>query len=259
MQLAVDIGNTSIKFGVFGGLKLLKCYQMPAPDNISGFNQISGIIEKLNNSKYKISQIGISSVVPNNDKKIEILILTAFKIKPLNVSVKVDLPIIIKLKNKYGLGADRICNAVFGYEYFNRKENVLIIDTGTAVTYDLVKKNGDYEGGLIAPGINTMGLSLHLKTAKLPLINFTVKSGNPKHFIGKNTESAIKSGVYFSFVESMNGIITRYKKEVKGDLKVILTGGLTNIFKNDIKHDYEHIENTVLKGINYILMYNNVF
>jgi type III pantothenate kinase len=256
MKLSIDIGNTSTKFGVFDGTELMKYYHMHTPKKKSDYTEVRMVLKEFLKIKDTEPRIGISSVVPLVDNSIRLLMLTAFKTKTLNVSSEVNLPININVRNKLSVGADRICNAVFGYEYFNRKENVLIIDTGSAVTYDLIKNTGDYEGGLIAPGINTLGLSLHMNTAKLPLIDFAVKSDSPKQFIGKNTESAIKSGVYYSFVDSMNGIIARFNEEMNGDLKVILTGGLTKIFYKDIVHDYDFIQNTVLHGINYIMMYN---
>jgi type III pantothenate kinase len=154
------------------------------------------------------------------------------------------------------LGADRICNAAAAYEFFRRKENVIAADFGTAVTHDVVLKNGDYIGGIISPGVETMAKSLHEYTSKLPIL----KKGEmyvPRNIIGRNTVEALRSGTAFASVASFEGIVSKIEKDLKRKFKVILTGGFARQIHSKTSVKTVIRENLVLEGINCILKYNN--
>ena len=129
-----------------------------------------------NKFKNKINRVGISSVVTGVNKLWTGFIKNNFSLTPLFINYKVDLPLYLKIKSPQTLGADRICNVVAGYEYFGKKENVIAVDFGTAITYDIVLRNGNYMGGIISPGIETMAKSLHHFTSKLPMLKNSDRS-----------------------------------------------------------------------------------
>lgn len=255
MNLLIDIGNSFTHFAVFNGIKIIKQKHCPT----------SSLKELLSTLKYysddvKLSGIGISSVVPKVEKILSKTIRNIFNINPLTVNNKSKLPIKLKVKYPSKVGADRICNAVFGYCSTIKKTNVLVIDLGTANTYDLILKNGDFTGGIIAPGIMTSSKALKDQTATLPFIGYNKLNPNTP-LIGKFTEDAIRSGLINYMKFATEGIVSGVKKQYSGKLTVILTGGSSFLLKNNVNFKYIYRENTVLEGLNFILNYqkNNSF
>ena len=251
MNLAIDIGNTYTHLAVFNNNKIIKNTDVLTN---SKAEYTKAIIFLYNKYKQKIKNIGISTVVPKAEKFIILETVKHFKINPLTVNYKSKLPVKIKVKNPGTLGADRICNAVFGYEYFERKNNVIIADMGTANNYEVVLKNGDFIGGIIHPGIGTSAVALNLKTGKLPLpdiADLKVKSS----VIGKNTYDAIQSGLLNSAIFTAKMFISSVEKEYNSRFKVIVTGGFGLKLKKYIKKEAVYRKNTVLDGINCILNY----
>ena len=250
MILAIDIGNTLVHAGVFESTKLIRNSSF----RISKTKDLLKILNKLT-SNCSIDNIGISSVVTNNEF-IKSASNRLFKIRPIFINGKLRLPIKLKVKNKSSIGADRICNAVYGYKIYKSKDNVLIIDAGTAITYDFVLKNGDFLGGAIAPGLNTMAKSLNFFTSKLPLVNKRdlIFQMDP---IGNDTINALRSGILSSIIDSIDGMIQRIKDFKRVDYKTILTGGDAQLLKPFLKQKVVIKQNTVLEGINLILQYLN--
>lgn len=247
MNLAIDIGNSFTHFAIYNGIKSLYNY------NCSSVNKtdLSKAIKRIG-KEFNIGKIGISSVAPKTHKAIKSYIRTNFRIAPLTINYKTELPLKIKIKKSYTLGPDRICNAVFGYLTVKGKSNVLVIDMGTANTYDLVLKNGDYIGGIIAPGIMTSSRALNSNTGKLPLLEQSKLSAKAP-LIGRNTFEAIQSGLVNYTKFATEGLVKAVKKEYSGKLTIIVTGGSAKFLGNEL--DFEHIyrKNTVLEGINFIL------
>jgi type III pantothenate kinase len=253
MNLAIDIGNSFTHFGIYRSNKLLFNLKIPTHAK-TNFKQL--------HSRYfaeyagHISKAGISSVVPSNTKQLSGYIKKYMKIMPLIINNKNRLPIKIKVKNSNSLGADRICYAVYGYEYFNRKENVIICGLGTANTYNIVLKNGDFIGGAIAPGIWMSAIALSLNTGKLPLLRFSDLKFN-RSVIGKDTKQAIQSGLMNYSLYATEGMIKAIEKELKRKFKVIITGGLAKVITKKLQVNATYVENAVLAGINLILNYQN--
>lgn len=251
MKLAIDIGNSFIHFAVYkNSLKIYasKCSSSSKSDITKSLTLIKKI--------FKIEQIGIASVNILTEKYVKLLSISKFKITPLTVNNKTKLPIKIKIKSSATLGADRICNAVYGFEHYKKQHNVLIADLGTANTYDVVTKKGDFIGGIIAPGIMTSSSALNLKTSKLPLLPFD-KLSKTSPLIGKNTFEAIQSGLVNYMKLATEGIVQNIQKHFKGNLKVILTGGSSVFLHKKVNFKYYFEENTVLEGINIILNYQD--
>jgi type III pantothenate kinase len=248
MILTIDIGNTYTKLrGYKGNITVYQKDCITDADTLKLMTRVKSL------RNMHVNICGIASVVPAVTKKWKKITSLWFKINPIIISNKIRLPIKLKVKNPDTLGADRICNAVAGYLMFKGKENVIVADLGSANTFDVVLKNGDYTGGIITPGLDLLADSLYRKTAQLPKITVLNK---PKSLIGNRTPIAIKSGVYFTFFESVNGIIKRIIKHYKKDFKIILTGGKADIIKDEINADTVFIPAMVNKGILQIFRYN---
>jgi len=239
MILLVDIGNTSTKVATYD-IKTNKV------KNYSSFctckkNTILKIIKYKKNKKIKFSFI--SSVVPNiykiikknlNKNKIKVF---EFKDKKIIKNIKINV------NKKLQVGSDRIANAIGSINYY--KKNCIIIDFGTATTFDIALIKNIYEGGIIAPGINLSLRSLSEFTAKLPLIKISYQ----KNVIGKNTKSAINSGVFIGYSCLINGIIEKIIKQTKKKYLVVLTGGYSKIFKKNINYKTVINKNITLHGL----------
>lgn len=243
MNLAIDIGNSRTKIALFSSQKIKKL-------KILTGSKVNNFILK-HNPEY----IGISSVVSSaTDNWIKIC-KNKLQIKPLIISNKIKLPLNLKVKKSYNLGSDRICNAAWGYEYFGRRENVIVISFGTATTYDIVLKNGDYLGGIIIPGLNLAAKALHSYTSELPLVDFNKRV---KIFLyGNDTHSSIKNGIINSAVFTTNNFIKSMRLYMRKRFKIMLTGGFFPILENMFDFDYIEEKYSVLKGINLLINYNH--
>lgn len=249
MNLTVDIGNTNTRFGFFEGIKMIDTYSINT--NLdktiripSRFDKYAGIIKKC----------GISSVVPNFTHPLNKYIRNKFKVKSVIINNKCKLPVTLKINQSKTLGSDRICNAVFGYEYYSRKSGVIICSFGTANTIDVILKNGDFVGGLISPGISLSGRALSEFTGKLPYLP-PKKLKFTNYVAGNDTFAAIQSGLLNYPLYATFGIIKALEKEYKTKFRLLITGGNGKLFQNRLNLHSEYIENTVLPGINYILNY----
>jgi len=251
MNLAIDIGNSFTHFAVYSGSR--NVYKR----NCSSINKIDLVkaVRKIG-KVFRINKIGISSVSPDTLKIIKSYIRKEFKALPLIINYKTELPVNIKIKNSYTVGPDRICNAVFGFTFVKGKSNVLVIDLGTANTYDLVLKNSDFIGGIIAPGIMTSSRALNLNTGKLPLLKQSKLSANAP-LIGRNTFESIQSGLVNYMIYATEGLIKAIKHEYNGKLTAVITGGSARFLESKITFKHIYKENTVLEGINIILNYQN--
>ena len=234
-----DIGNTSTKICIMSRkFKILRSYNFDTSKMYKN-NILKRIIRKKTNKNIN-SVFLFSSVVPNvfmNIKKS--LKSTKFKILEIK-NLKLNKIIKINIKNKKNLGSDRIANAI-GVQKFN---NCLVVDFGTATTFDVIKNNV-YEGGVIAPGVKLSITNLYNSTALLPLI----KLKNIKKSFGKNTKDALNAGFMWGYEGLINNIINKIIKTNKTNFKIILTGGYANFFKNSIKKKVLIDQNITIKGI----------
>ena len=173
--------------------------------------------------------------------------LKEIKEKGINKIVKINI------KNKNQIGSDRIANAVGVYKKY--KTNCIVLDFGTATTFDVVTKNGVYNGGIIAPGVNLSMKSLSSYADQIPI--FSIKK--QKKIIGKNTVEALRSGFYWGYSGLINNIILKIEKETKRKYKVVFTGGYANLFKNSIIRPFSIDKNITIKGIIEILKRNKKY
>lgn len=247
MLLAIDVGNTNSHLGIFFNGKLIRDIHFQTDELENSTDKIKVFLKRQENFS-----AGISSVVPEKNIYLDKLLKINYGISPVFINGKINLPVNLKVLNLASLGPDRICNAVAGFDYFKRKRNVIVIDCGTAITYDVVLKNGDYEGGAISPGLNTLALSLNQYTSRLPLLtksDFKIKE-NP---VGKHTLDALNSGIVNAFIDSVNGMVSRINKHYKTDFKVIITGGDAKFIMKKLNFRPVVMENCVLQGINIIM------
>jgi len=195
-----------------------------------------------NKNIYKIALF--SSVVPKYHFLLEKFLKKNYNIKLREIKGKNIKKIVkINIKNKYQVGSDRIANAVGVYKRY--KFNCIVLDFGTATTFDVVTKEGIYNGGIIAPGVNLSLQSLVKSADQIPI--FSIKK--QKKIIGKNTIEALRSGFYWGYVGLINNIILKIEKETKKKYNIILTGGYADLFKSSIKRSLRIDKNITIKGI----------
>lgn len=240
MKLVADLGNTSIKIGVFDNQNLTEVKRY------SGVKELNNLAYDLKNFSKSIPCI-ISSVVESKHAVTQFL-KDSFKCLELNHNT--PIPIQNQYKTPESLGLDRLCNAV-GANHLLPKSNVLTIDFGTCIKFDLVTKTNEYLGGAISPGLNMRFKALHNNTAQLPLLS--VKE-NPK-LIGGNTTESIQSGVMKGIEAEIIGIANEYKQQFD-DLQIILTGGDHLYFVKAFKNNIFANPNLTLEGLHSILNFN---
>jgi len=234
-----DIGNTSTKVCILNNsFEILRSYNFETFKMLRG-NLIKTIITKKYNKDLNPIFL-FSSVVPkvliNIKKSLKLKKYKVLELKKLNLNKIIK----INIKNKKQLGSDRIANAI-GVKKF---KNCLVIDFGTATTFDVIK-NGIYEGGVIAPGIKLSINNLNKATALLPIINLRSKQKK----IGKNTKEALNAGFVWGYEGLINNIINKIISKNKKKFKVILTGGYANFFKKIIKKNATVDQNITINGI----------
>ena len=252
MNLAIDIGNTSTKFAVFNDSKILHYFRMPTSGKINPLGIFKNLPHEYNS---QIKHIGISSVVPTENVMYRQACIKHFNIKPLFISAKITLPVNIRTDIPLKTGSDRICLAASGYEHYGKKKNIIVVGLGTANTFDVVLKNGDFIGGVIAPGLGLSAKALFELTEKLPLIeNEGLKI--PKRIVGKTPEDSVRSGLMYSALYSVEGIVKNIEKQYGRKFKVIITGGFAKRIKRHINFKAKFIEEMVLKSINEIVILN---
>ena len=241
MILAIDIGNTNITTGVFHKDELLKSWRLEtrrgATADEYGF-MIDTLLKRGGIASDKIGGIVISSVVPPLDETFEELSLHYFDLKPVFIKpgIKTGMPILYD--NPADVGADRIVNGVAAYEKYGGP--VIVVDFGTATTFDVISEKGEYLGGAIAPGISISAEALSKSAARLPKVELK----KPPEVIGKNTISSIQSGIFFGTLGMVEGIIRRISEKLSSphpSLSVVATGGLSSAIgrETDI---IDHIE-----------------
>jgi type III pantothenate kinase len=223
MILAIDVGNTNTVMGVFDGEKLLANYRVSTDKQRTADEWGMLLLELLKHGKTDTSDIHgviISSVVPPAITELEKMSRRYFRCEPeiVGPGMKTGMP--IRYENPKEVGADRIVNAVAGYELYGGP--LIIVDFGTATTFCAVDQYGEYLGGAIAPGIMISAEALYMRAARLPRVELT----KPQSVIGKNTVSSMQAGILYGFVGQVDGIVRRMKRELGGSPRVIATGGL---------------------------------
>ena len=242
-MIVVDIGNTNIVIGIYVKSKLSHVYRFETKSK-QFLNKIKKTINKNNIGKYNIDYklCVVSSVVPNISNNIVTFFkkigLKVYNINYLNISTNIKF----KIDSPKELGNDRIANTIAAIEKYGK--DCLILDFGTATTFDIIKNN-TYQGGIIAPGVTISHDTLVKNASQLNKISIS----KTKKIVGKNTIHAMKSGFYWGYTSLINGIIEKTINEKKYLPTLILTGGLENTFKEQIKMKYYYEPHLTLQGL----------
>jgi len=228
MLLAIDAGNTNIVFAVHDG-KDIRCEWRAVTKTARTADEYAVLLSPLlalNGLKFSDLQSAIiATVVPAALFDLRQLCRRYLNCEPLVVKdPNVDLGIKIRIDRPEAVGADRLVNAVAAHERY--KGALIVLDFGTATTFDIVGENGDYEGGVIAPGINLSAEALHKAAAMLPRVALS----RTQAVIGKDTVPAMQSGLYWGYIGLIEGLVARIKTEYAKPMTVIATGGLAKVF-----------------------------
>ena len=227
MFLAIDIGNTSINIGLFESSKLRNSWRIATRHNQMADEYAVLLLSLLNAEKIDVKEIeacAICAGVPKVRMAFVQMLKRYFNVEPLVVGAGIKTGVKILMDNPKEVGADRIVNsAAVRLKY---KKAAIVVDLGTATTFDVINSNGEYIGGVIAPGIELAAASLHEKAATLPSVELVA----PSKVVGKNTVDAMKSGIIYGYAELVSGLIKRIKQE-NGEEKimVVATGGYAEL------------------------------
>lgn len=253
MLLVIDVGNTNTVLGLYDDEQLVRDWRIRTvvDHTVDEYGMLIYNLYKTSHiSSRNIRDIIISCVVPPMLNILEPLCLKYFNLKPLIVGpgVKTGMPIFYD--NPKEVGADRIVNAVAGFEKYKR--DLIIVDFGTATTFDYVSNKGEYMGGCISPGIMISGEALFERAAKLPRVELS----KPKAIVAKDTVSSMQAGIMYGYAGLVDGICDRMKAEVKSDPLVVATGGLARIVAPETKNIKVVDEMLTLEGLRLIYLRN---
>ena len=249
MLLAIDVGNTHTVIGVFDGQRLAADWRMASLTHRTvdeNWLTIKSFCTDAAIPLNTIDGVGISSVVPDLTDVFESLARKYFKVEPVTVTASIDLGIRVLYTDPSAVGADRLCNAIAGYRKYGGP--LVIIDFGTATTFDVVSGSGDYMGGVITLGLESTAAELHRRAARLPKIELRF----PSSVIGRETESSMQSGVMFGTVDAVEGTVRRISAELGTKPRVIATGGLAGIVASHTKVIEACEPSLVLDGVRLI-------
>ncbi|HEV3215656.1 MAG TPA: type III pantothenate kinase [Vicinamibacterales bacterium] len=253
MLLAIDVGNTNIVLGVFERAALIESWRLATlrertSDEIGIW--VSQLFEHRALDPGAIDGIVLSSVVPPLTGTIMTMSQRYFGLTPLNIDSSVDTGMPLLYEHPAEIGADRIVNAVAAYQIYGRDRHVplIVVDFGTATTFDAVSSKGEYLGGVICPGIQISADALFQRAARLPRVDVR----KPCDVIGRSTVGAMESGLYYGYVGLVDGLVRRIKRELGEHTFCVATGGLADVISPEVPL-IEHVDpNLTLQGLRMI-------
>ena len=255
MLLTIDVGNTNITCGVFRGDDLAATFRVTTkmPRTSDEYGMLLGnLLEKNQLSTEDIDDVIICSVVPNIMHSLQSALIKYFHITPIIIEAGIRTGIRIVTPHPQQIGADRIVDAAAAYELYGGP--VLVIDFGTATTYDLVDETGAFLGGITAPGIRTSARALWEDAAKLPEIEIR----KPDHILGKDTITSMQSGLVYGQIGQTEYIIRKTKEESGlAGIRVAATGGLGRIIANETDAIDFYDPHLTLKGMHFVYKKQN--
>ncbi len=256
MLLAIDVGNTNIKYGVFKGDELIASFRVSSRMSRTADEYGSVLVNLLLDKgiqKNEVDGVILSSVIPSLNYTICHMCEYFFGISPIMVGPGVKTGLNIKADNPREVGADIIVNSVSAFNQYGGDGPMVVIDFGTATTFDIISKNFELLGVVIAPGIKTSLEGLVSNTAQLSMIELDA----PKSVIGKNTKHCMQAGIIFGFAGLVDNIVDKIKKELKvNDLTVVATGGLGEIIAKESKSISKVDRTLTLEGLKIIYNLN---
>ena len=251
MLLCIDIGNTNITLGIYSKNNLVETFRLSSDKDLNQ-SEYELLITTLTKS-YQITECIIGSVVEELNSKIKSACDNTFKIDSYLYNSSYNTELKILLRNPIEVGADRIANAYAARIKY--KLPAIVVDIGTATTFDIVSKNGEFLGGVIMPGLNLQFKSLSTNTSKLPHINI----GKSESAIGKSTEKALLSGIMRGSACAIEGLIHQCELELGEKATIIATGGHSKIISEYMFRQFDYIDtNLTLDGLKYLYELNKV-
>ena len=249
MLLAVDVGNTNVVFAVFHGREIRTRWRIATDPRRTGDEYAVWLLQLMaieGIERSDISAVVVSTVVPRARHNLQVLGEKYFGVTPLFAGEPpVEWGIEIDVDKPHTLGADRALNAIAAHA--QHPGDLIVVDFGTATTFDVVDFNGAYKGGIIAPGINLSLDALVSNTAKLPRI--AIESPSSDSVIGRNTEDQMLIGVFWGYVAMMEGLIARLRAEIGRPAQVVATGGLAILFDRHTEI-FDHVDaDLTLEGL----------
>lgn len=250
MLLAIDAGNTNIVFAIYDGDKVVAQFRASTKEGRTADEYYAWLAQLMDLQGLQAKAIEgaiIATVVPQALFNLQRLCRKYLKREPLVVGApNVDLGIAVRTDRPRAVGADRLVNAVAAHQDYGG--DLVIIDFGTATTFDIVGPDGAYEGGIIAPGVNLSMEALHQAAAQLPRIAIE----RPQSVVGRDTVPAMQSGVFWGYIAMIEGLVARIRAEIGRPLKVIGTGGLANLFRHSTAAIDDIDGSLTIRGLRYI-------
>lgn len=249
MLLTSDIGNTSITLGLFDDAALVEEFRLASDKDLS-LEEYEVLLKSLF-KEFKIDGCIISSVVEELTAKFKRAVDNVFKLDSMVLTSEINTGVKIVLDNPKEAGADRIANVAGAYVLYEKP--IIVVDFGTATSFDIVNEKGEFVGGLIAPGVNLQLKSLNKFTSKLPRIDVTLSNSA----IGHNTTDAILSGVIRGTAAMIDGLVEQCEKELGQRAVVVATGGYSGLIANYLKRPFDFINPTLtLEGLRHLYYLN---
>jgi type III pantothenate kinase len=228
MLLAIEQGNTNTLFAIHDGNEWTAQWRSSTESSRTADEYAVWLMQLVHLQGLTLDSFKaciISSVVPQSIFNLRNLSRRYLKVEPLVIGDNAELGVEVRIEKPSEAGADRLVNAVGGYMSYGGP--LIIIDSGTATTFDVVGSDGAFEGGVIAPGVNLSMQALHTAAAKLPRVAIQ----RPEHIIGKDTVGAMQAGVFWGYIGLIEGLISRIKEEYGQPMKVVATGGVVSLFE----------------------------
>ena len=246
MLLAIDCGNTNTVFSIWNGDRFLATWRLATDHKRTAdeyFVWLSALMD-LTHIKARIDEAIISSTVPRVVFNLRVLCDRYFHCRPLVVGrADCKLPVQPRVDLGTTVGPDRLVNTVGGFD--RHGGNLIVVDFGTATTFDVVDTDGAYVGGVIAPGVNLSLEALHMAAAALPHVDIS----RPIKAIGTNTVACMQSGVYWGYIGLIEGIVREVRRERESPMKVIATGGLASLFAQDTELFHSVEDDLTMHGL----------
>lgn len=230
MLLAIDVGNTNIVIGVFEGQALGRSWRLATARERTGDElglMFSDLLERAGIRPGSIDGVIMASVVPQLTAPVIDMAVRYLGLTPLNVDADTDIGIPNLYAHPSEVGADRLVNAVAAWEQYGRRRAMplIVVDFGTATTFDAISAQGEYLGGVICPGIQISADALFQRAARLPRIDVR----KPASVIGRTTVASMQAGLFFGYVEMVQGLVRRLRGELGGAAFCVATGGLAEV------------------------------
>ncbi|MGA2434053.1 MAG: type III pantothenate kinase [Bryobacteraceae bacterium] len=246
MLLALDVGNTNVTIGVFEGPQLIAHWRLRTVHEQTADEWgilLRNLFSLSSLDLARIDGIIIASVVPQLDSSLAAMAGHYFHTEAMFVTPETDTGLRVCYDNPREVGADRVVNGVAAFEKYGGP--CVIVDLGTAITFDAVSARGEYLGGIICPGIGIAVKGLYSKTARLPMVDVR----EPDRLIGKNTVGSMQSGLYYGSIAMVDGILDRMVAELGPETRIVATGGQADLIAHGSRHIRTVDENLTLDGL----------